>query len=122
MAKIIVKWRYYKAGDPNHSKNYVNYIATREGVERCDESWKLMPPTRDQERFIEKLLTDFASGRESFEYQDFIANPTRYTASQLISATIDENIDLIETKENYMQYIALRPRVEKQGRHGLFTQ
>ena len=122
MAKIIVKWRYYKAGDPNHSKNYVNYIATREGVERCDESWKLMPPTRDQERFIQKLLTDFASGRESFEYQDFIANPTRYTASQLISATIDENIDLIETKENYMQYIALRPRVEKQGRHGLFTQ
>ena len=122
MAKIIVKWKYYKPGDPTYSKNYINYIATREGVEKCDESWKLKPPTREQERFIKQMLTDFPNAIKTFEYQDYCEKPTRYTASQLIGATIDENIDIIATKENYMQYIALRPRVEKEGTHGLFTQ
>ncbi|MEE0968036.1 MAG: MobP3 family relaxase, partial [Clostridia bacterium] len=31
-------------------------------------------------------------------------------------------LDLIGKKENYVGYIAMRPRVEKQGAHGLFTQ
>lgn len=122
MAKIILKWRYYKANDPSHSKNYVNYIATREGVEKCDESWKLLPITTEQERFIKKMLTDFPSGKETDEYKKYLSSPNRFTASRLISVTIDDNIDSLSTNENYMKYIALRPHVEKQSTHGLFTQ
>ncbi len=122
MAKLIVKWRYIKHGTPKHAQHLVKYIATREGVEKCDESWKLQPPTREQTRLITKLLKDFPSMEQSHEYDDYKDNPNKYTASSFISKTIDENIDIIGKKENYVGYIAMRPRVEKQGSHGLFSQ
>ncbi len=121
MAKLIVKWRYIKAGNAKHNQNLVKYIATREGVEKCDEAWKHKPPTREQTRLIRELLADFPSLENSHEYQDYIESPTKLTASQLIGKGIDENIDLIGKKENYIGYIAKRPRVEKQGSHGLFS-
>ncbi len=121
MAKLIVKWRYIKHGNATHNKNLVKYIATRDGVEKCDDSWKLQPTTREQARLIKELLTDFPSLAESHEYQDYLKNPTKHSASQLIGKGIDENIDLIGKKENYIGYIAKRPRVEKHGAHGLFT-
>ncbi len=121
MAKLIVKWRYIKSGTPKHGQHLVKYIATRDGVEKCDDSWKHQPPTREQSRLIEELLTDFPSLQDSHEYQDHIEKPTKHSASQLISKGIDENIDLIGKKENYIGYIAKRPRVEKHGAHGLFS-
>ncbi len=121
MAKLIVKWRYIKAGNAKHNQNLVKYIATREGVEKCDESWKHKPPTREQTRLIRELLADFPSLENNHEYQDYLKNPTKHSASQLIGKGIDENIDLIGKKENYIGYIAKRPRVEKQGEHGLFS-
>ncbi len=121
MAKLIVKWRYIKSGTPKHGQHLVKYIATRDGVEKCDDSWKHQPPTREQSRLIEELLTDFPSLKDSHEYQDHIEKPTKHFASQLISKGIDENIDLIGKKENYIGYIAKRPRVEKHGAHGLFS-
>lgn len=122
MAKFILKWRYIKSGTARHSQNLVKYIATREGVERCDESWKHQPATVDQERLINNLVHDFPDSAESFEYQDYLSAPTKSSASEFISRTIEDNVDLIGKKENYVGYIALRPRVEKQGAHGLFTQ
>ena len=122
MAKFILKWRYIKSGSAKHSTNLVKYIATREGVERCDESWKHQPATREQQRLIKELTNDFPDSVDSFEYQDYISKPTKSSASEFISRTIEENVDLIGKKENYVGYIAMRPRVEKQGSHGLFTQ
>lgn len=122
MAKFILKWRYIKSGTARHNQNLVKYIATREGVERCDESWKHQPATVDQERLINNLVHDFPDSAESFEYQDYLSAPTKSSASEFISRTIEDNVDLIGKKENYVGYIALRPRVEKQGAHGLFTQ
>lgn len=122
MAKFILKWRYIKSGSAKHSTNLVKYIATREGVERCDESWKHQPATQEQQRLIKELTNDFPDSVDSFEYQDYISKPTKSSASEFISRTIEENVDLIGKKENYVGYIAMRPRVEKQGSHGLFTQ
>lgn len=122
MARFILKWRYIKSGSPKHGENLVKYIATREGVEKCDESWKHQPATKEQQRLIKELINDFPDSAQSFEYQDYIAAQTKSTASEFISRTIEDNVDLIGKKENYVGYIAMRPRVEKQGSHGLFAQ
>ena len=122
MARFILKWRYIRSGSPKHNQNLVKYIATREGVEKCDESWKHQPATQEQQRLIKELIEDFPDSIQSFEYQDYIAAQTKSTASEFINCTIEENVDLIGKKENYVGYIAMRPRVEKQGTHGLFTQ
>ena len=122
MARFILKWRYIKSGSPKHGENLVKYIATREGVEKCDESWKHQPATKEQQRLIKELIEDFPDAVQSFEYQDYISSKTKSTASEFISRTIEDNVDLIGKKENYVGYIAMRPRVEKQGTHGLFTQ
>ena len=122
MTRFILKWRYIRSGSPKHNQNLVKYIATREGVEKCDESWKHQPATQEQQRLIKELIEDFPDSVQSFEYQDYISSPTKSTASEFINRTIEENVDLIGKKENYVGYIAMRPRVEKQGSHGLFTQ
>ena len=122
MTRFILKWRYIRSGSPKHNQNLVKYIATREGVEKCDESWKHQPATQEQQRLIKELTDDFPDSVQSFEYQDYIATQTKSTASEFINRTIEENVDLIGKKENYVGYIAMRPRVEKQGSHGLFTQ
>lgn len=122
MARMILKWRYIKAGDTKHCEHLVKYIATREGVEKCDESWKQEKATVEQQRLIRQLLRDFPNAKDSFEYEDFCKSNTKYSASEFISRTIDENVDCIGKRENYVGYIAMRPRVEKLGSHGLFSQ
>ena len=122
MARLILKWRYIKSGTPAHSKNLVKYIATREGVEQSDESWKTQPATVEQQRLIKQLLSDFPTAKDSHEYEDYCQKKTKQTASEFIGRTIEENLDVIGKKENYVGYIAMRPRVEKIGTHGLFSQ
>ena len=122
MARMILKWRYFKSNQSKHKNTFVKYIATRDGVEKCDESWKYQNATVEQKRLINNLLKDFPYSKESFEYKDYLAASNKYNASMFISKIIDENIDLIGKKENYIGYIAKRPRVEKMGKHGLFSQ
>ncbi len=121
MARLIVKWRYIKSGAPKQSEHYVNYIATRDGVEIEDEKWKNEPATKEQEKLVNRLIADFPDCKDSFEYQDFLSAKTKYTATTFIDKTIEENVDRIGKKENYIGYIAMRPRVEKSGIHGLFS-
>ena len=122
MAKIILKWRYLKGDSSKHAKHLVNYIATREGVEASDESWKYMKATIEQQKLVDVLVRDFPYSAKSFEYQEYITNMTKGTASQFIDRTIEDNLDIIGKKENYVSYIAKRPHVEKLGAHGLFSQ
>ena len=120
MARFILKWRYLKSGK-SHSKNLVTYIATRDGVEKCDESWRKKNVTKGQEKLIAEIIKDFPDVKESAEYKEYEQNKNRYTASQFINRAIDENADRIGQRENYVKYIAMRPRVEKDGEHGLFS-
>ncbi len=121
MARLIVKWRYIKPGAPKQGEHYVDYIATREGVEIEGEKWKDEPATKEQEKLVNRLIDDFPDCKDSFEYQDFLSAKTKYTATTFIDKAIEENVDRIGKKENYIGYIAMRPRVEKSGTHGLFS-
>ena len=121
MAKIILKWRYLKPGAKEHNENLVKYIAKREGVDKIDDSWKAEPVSQAQQKMIDDLLKEFPESKDSYEYQDYLRNPNKGNASEFITRTIEENLDQVDKRENYVQYIAKRPRVEKIGTHGLFT-
>ena len=122
MAKIIFKWRYLKANaEGKHSENLVKYIATRDGVEKLDDSWKSLPATKAQEKLIRQILSDYPDTKDSFEYQDYEKSKTKGAASEFITRAIEDKVDLIGKRENYVGYIAMRPHVEKSGAHGLFT-
>lgn len=121
MAKIILKSRYLRAGSRQHSEHLIRYIAKREGVQKIDDTWKHQPATKEQKKLIEELVRDFPETKDSFEYQDYISKPSKGTASEFITRAIDDNVDLIGKRENYVSYIAKRPRVERHGAHGLFT-
>ena len=121
MARLIVKWRYIKPGAPKQGEHYVDYIATREGVEIEGEKWKDEPATKEQEKLVNRLIADFPDCKDSFEYQDYLSVKTKYTATEFIDKAIEENVDRIGKKENYIGYIAMRPHVEKSGAHGLFS-
>ena len=123
--RVIFKCPHIKGGSSTkaaaHLSNYVSYISTREGVERVDSGQSAKPATRKQLKMVEQLLRDFPSSRGLFEYEDFRAAPTRGNASEFITRAIEDNYEQIAKRENYVDYIANRPRVQKLGAHGLFT-
>ncbi len=104
-----------------HLSNYVGYISTREGVDRIDLGQATKPATKKQVQMVEQLLRDFPASRELFEYEDYQAAPTRGNASEFITRALEDNYEQIAKRENYVDYIANRPRVQKLGAHGLFS-
>lgn len=121
MARLIVKWRYIKPGNPKQGEHYVGYIATREGVEIDEDKWKTEPATKEQEKLANRLIKDFPDCKDSFEYREYSETKTKYAATTFIDKAIEENAYRIGKKQNYIGYIAMRPRVEKSGSHGLFS-
>ena len=120
MPKIILKCRYLKH-EKAHLAHLVRYIATREGVEMARDTHDHLPATARQKQLIDELLRSLPETQESYEYHDYQANPTMGNASAFIAISIEQNMDLVAKKENYVDYIASRPGVEKRGTHGLFT-
>lgn len=121
MPKIIFTSRYLRDASPAQLENYVRYISTREGVEKIDESKLNLPATKNQKELIQQLIRDIPASKEMLEYADFLLRPTIGNASEFISCALEQNLDLIAKRENYVDYIANRPRVERVGEHGLFT-
>ena len=121
MPKIIFTSQYMRDVPPAQLKNYVRYIGTREGVEKIDESKLLLPATVKQQQLINQLIWDIPSTKEMLEYADYCENFTIGSATEFISLALEQNINLIGKRENYVDYIANRPRVERIGEHGLFT-
>ena len=117
MARLIVKSPYIKCGAGQSAGGYLEYIATRERVEIIPDD---RPPTRKQEQLIAKLVKDFPDAKELMEYEDYAAYPTKATASALITLALESNWDRVQGMEGYAKYIALRPRAERLGEHGLF--
>ena len=103
-----MKSRYLRAGSRQHSEHLIQYIAKREGVQKIDDTWKHQPATKEQRKLIGELLRDFPEVKDSFEYADYLAKSNKGTASELISRAIDDNVDLIGKRENYVSYIAKR--------------
>ena len=116
MARLIQKSGYIKNGK---ATGYMEYVATRDGVEIIQST---EPVTKKQERFIERLLKDFPDAKELFEYSDYMQTPNRGTASAFIATVLDTHLHEVESESGYMSYIAQRPRAEKHGGHGLFSE
>ena len=116
MARLIQKSGYIKNGK---ASGYMEYVATRDGVEIIQST---EPVTRKQEQFIKRLLKDFPDARELFEYSDYLQTPNRGTASAFIATALDTHLHEVESESGYMSYIAQRPRAEKHGGHGLFSE
>lgn len=100
---------------------YARYIATREGVEKIDDSHRHAPATQKQQKLIEKILRDFPDAKNSHEYEDYLREKTVGNASEFITQAIEENMDKVADSKTYADYIATRPRAERFGSHGLFT-
>ena len=118
MAQIIAKFGYLKGKSRG---GYAKYIATREGVEKLDESLRDRPVTQSQQEFIQKLLEDFPDSKELWEYEDYKKSPTLGSASEFVSAALELHMGELSGRSGYLKYIGTRPRVEKQGNHGLFS-
>lgn len=122
MPRLVTKFKYLKPGTGGKSVGgYARYIATREGVEKLDDSHRHAPTTQKQQALIEKIIRDFPDTKGSHEYQDFHREQTVGNASEFISMAIEENMDAVVNTKTYADYIATRPRAERFGSHGLFT-
>ena len=100
---------------------YAKYIATREGVEKIDDSQRHAPATIKQQELIMRILRDFPDAKESHEYEDYRREKTVGNASEFITRALEENMDRVADSKTYADYIATRPRAERFGSHGLFT-
>ncbi len=100
---------------------YAKYIATREGVEKIDDSQRHAPATLKQQELIMRILRDFPDAKESHEYEDYRREKTVGNASEFITCALEENMDRVADNKTYADYIATRPRAERFGSHGLFT-
>lgn len=124
MARLILKCPYFKGGSKRasaHLGNLVNYIATRDGVEKIQVKDTDNLSSEKQNQLINKIIKEFPNVKSLFEYEDYIKNPTIENASEFISIAIEENFDKIGKRKNYVDYIANRPGAERIGKHGLFT-
>ena len=82
MARLVTKFKFLKPGDRKGAGGYAKYIATREGVERIDDSQRLAPATKQQEKLIEKILKDFPDSKSLLEYADYQSEPNMGNASE----------------------------------------
>jgi len=121
VAKLVTKFKYLNSNRDTNIGGYVKYIATREGVEKIDDTKRLSPATGKQQRFIEKILRDFPDTKEMLEYEDYQKDKTIGNASEFITRALEDNAHEVMNTKTYADYIATRPRAERFGTHGLFT-
>lgn len=121
MAKLVTKFKYLKPNRKVSTGGYAKYIATREGVEKIDDTKKFAPATAKQKNLIEKILKDFPDSKDMFEYADYIEKQNAGSASDFISRVMEDYAYEISGRKAYADYIATRPRAERFGSHGLFT-
>ena len=74
MAKLITKFKYLKPSARQSVGGYAKYIATREGVEKVDNTFKNDPPTEKQKKLIDKILRDFPDSKDMLESEAYPAS------------------------------------------------
>ena len=121
-APLVVKWRYWNNSKSRaeRSGNYLNYIGMREGVEKFDDTWSSKSVTEKQQKLIGQIIKDVPSVADTEEYLIYLAHPTCGTAHDVISSALDDHPRLLD-KKTYLDYIGTRPRAERTGKHGLFS-
>ena len=115
MARLILKSPYLKPGGSKSPGGYLKYIATREGVEMAEDTSRHLPATAEQQKQIKALIKKHPRSKESHEYEDYLANPTRGNADAFLWNICEEYQDGPK-RDVYLRYIDERP-----GSNGLFT-
>ncbi len=121
MARLVTKFKYLKPNRKVSAGGYAKYISTRDGVEKIDDTKKFAPATVKQKNLIEKILKDFPDSKDMFEYADYLEKQNAGSASDFISRVMEDYAYEISGRKAYADYIATRPRAERFGSHGLFT-
>ena len=121
MAKLVTKFKYLKPGARQGRGGYAKYIATRDGVEKIDDTKRFAPVSWNQKQLIKKILRDFPDTKDMLEYEDYRQKQTVESASEFIARAIEDNAADALNAKTYADYIATRPRAERFGSHGLFT-
>ena len=121
MARLIFISPYLKGGQGKASlSRRTKYIATREGVELLKSECGDQPATDKQRSYILRLLEAFPQMMELGEYEDYAAAQTMDTAAELIDQAMEQFAAAEDQRENYLDYVAHRPGVQKTGDHGLW--
>lgn len=107
MAKLITKFKYLKSSARQSVGGYAKYIATREGVEKVDDTFKTDPPTEKQKKLIERILRDFPDSNSMLEYEDYLKEPTLGNASEFITRALEDNAHEALNAKTYADYIAM---------------
>lgn len=124
MPRLVFAPRYLKMQKPSQVKNYVKYVATRPNSEKFEANQSQTEATEHQKKWIKKEMKAHGELKESCEqeYEDYLQNPTRENAAELINKIAEEGLAREGSMENYVGYLAKRPRAErgKQG-HALWN-
>ena len=96
------------------------YFATREGVQLLKDDNAHLPVTKKQQQYIQRLLRSFPEARELPEHEGYANTPNRQTAFALIAQIHEDFIEPMDSRENYLDYVANRPGVKALGEHGLW--
>lgn len=97
------------------------YFATREGVQLLKDDNAHLPVTKKQQQYIQRLLRSFPEARELPEYENYANTPNRKTAFAFIEQIHEDFIEPMDSRENYLDYVANRPGVKSMGEHGLWN-
>ena len=81
----------------------------------AEDTSRHLPATAEQQKQIAKLLKQYRDCKDTHEYQDYLANPTRGNADAFISDILELHGDAPQ-RDVYLRYIDERP-----GSNGLFT-
>ena len=93
MARLILKSPYLKPGGIKSPGGYLKYIATREGVEMAEDTSRHLPATAEQQKQIKSLIKKHPQSKESHEYEDYLASPTRGNADAFLWNVCEEYQD-----------------------------
>ena len=122
MAKFILTSRFIKNPAFANAGKLLQYMATRDGVEKLPRGIDNKPATKQQEKLINSITKKFPETKQSIEFEDYENAPTKANASEFLSYFEENYADKIEDMKTLVRYYAERPGVEKLGSHGLFTQ
>ena len=90
MPRIIVKCRYYQSEKTRKSiGGFLQYIATREGVDKMSDAQKNKSATEKQKECIDQFVNAYKSIVNMPEYSAFEKSNTCSDASELIAAVIE---------------------------------
>ncbi len=112
MPRIIFTSRYLRSAGAGQVKNLLNYMAVRPNAESLPAN-QSSEVTKKQKEWIDTELKKQPELKNLFEYEDYVQHPTKANASELIEKIAEQQLDTAEGIENYVGYLAKRPRAER---------